>query len=130
MNIGPGMNATLTDEQKTQLSDLRQKFMDETAETRISLNAAVKNLKILLSTSEPDKKAIKSLIKEIADLKATLMEKRINLELESRKIIPGSGCANMIGRSGCFNNNYALNEYDGRCCDMRRPACAPGRCWR
>ena len=130
MNIGPGMRINLTDEQKAQLADLQQKFIDETAEPRISLNAAVKNLNILLSTSEPDKKAIKSLIKEIADLKATLMEKRINHELELRKIVPAMGRTNMIGRRCCFNNDYAFNEYDGMCSNMRRLACAPGRCWR
>ena len=129
MNIGPERNINLTDEQKEQLDDLRQKFIDETAETLISLNAAEKNLSIVLSTSAPDKKAIKSLIKEIADLRATLMEKGINHDLELRKIVPELGSTNMLGNGCCLNNNYAFNEFAGKC-NMRRPACAAGRCWR
>lgn len=92
----PRCGTDLNDEQRDQLTALRQKFIDETAATRIALNTAQKNLDILLATSQPDKKAIKALIDEIMDLKAAMMEKRINHQLEVKKISPNLGQGRML----------------------------------
>jgi Spy/CpxP family protein refolding chaperone len=105
----------LTSEQKEQLIALRQKVMDDTAETRIALNTASKNLEILMGTSEPDKKAIQSLLKEISTLSATLLEKQINHQLEVRKIAPGLGQGKMPRHCPKSGNPDSMR-------DARKPA--------
>ncbi len=87
----------LTEDQRGQLVELRQQFIDDTADLRISLNTAHKNLAILMETSEPDKKAIKDTIKEIMELKTKLMEKQIDHQLAINKIIPATADCNMFG---------------------------------
>lgn len=94
----------LTDEQKEQLRTLRQEFVDETAEDRIALNTAIKNLKIIMETSDPSKKEIKSLISEITELQARLMEKRIYHKLEARKIAPEQNRHKRLRACWCDNN--------------------------
>ncbi len=106
----------LTDEQKEQLDALRQKLIDETAETRIALIAAKKNLNIILETSDPGKKEIKALIKEITELKATLMEKQINHQLEARKIAPELAQRKRFRLSGLDNDGFG---------GMRKNNCGP-----
>lgn len=113
----------LTSEQKDQLATLFQKFIDDTAETRIELNTARANLEIILATSEPDKKAIKTLIQKITDLEAKLMEKEINHQLEVKKVAPGLTHGKMFRccqQDGC----------QGRMRDANRPSFPPGGCPR
>ncbi|MEW6078610.1 MAG: periplasmic heavy metal sensor [Thermodesulfobacteriota bacterium] len=88
----------LTSDQKDQLAALNQKFIDDTAETRIALNTAYKNLAVLMRTSDPDRKSIQSVLKEISALSATLMEKQVDYQLEARKIAPDAGTGNMFRR--------------------------------
>jgi len=106
----------LTDEQRKELAALRQQFIDDTAEIRIALNTATKNLDILLQTSEPDEKAIKALIKEITDLRATLMEKRIFHQLEVKQIAPGLA-RGKIFRSGQKDHWHDMSRH-GRGFDL------------
>jgi len=76
---GSEWNAKLTDDQKKQLKELRQKFVDETADLRIGLHSKSEKMRILLETSDPNGEELKSLAKEAADLKGQLMAKRIDL---------------------------------------------------
>jgi zinc resistance-associated protein len=83
-----GAYANLTEEQRTQLDKLHQKFRDETVDLRTKLWTKKGELRILLGTSDPDAAKAKALQKEISDLKAKMGEKRIDLLLEARKIAP------------------------------------------
>lgn len=85
-NDGPMAN--LTEAQQTQLKELHQKFIDETAETRAAMHAKQEEMRILMQTSNPDQKRVVDLSNESGDLKKALMEKRINLALEAKKIAP------------------------------------------
>jgi zinc resistance-associated protein len=102
----------LTSEQKDQLAALNQKFIDDTAETRIALNTAYKNLAVLMRTSDPNRKNIQSVLKEISALSATLMEKQVDYQLEARKIAPDAGPGNMIRR--CPKNDQPGFMRDSR----------------
>lgn len=100
--------ADLTDEQKTQLQELHQKFIDDTAETRTTMEAKHAEMRILMQTSSPDKEKLSQLITEIGDLKKTMMEKRMNFALEAKEIAPEvnfpAGCRGFgkRGGMGCY----------------------------
>ncbi|MCP4669627.1 MAG: Spy/CpxP family protein refolding chaperone [Deltaproteobacteria bacterium] len=80
----------VTEEQRTQLDTLRQKFRDETAALRTKIWIKSGELRILLGTSNPDAGRAKALQKEISALRAEMGEKRIAMVLEARKIAPDS----------------------------------------
>ena len=107
-NNAQGPWADLTDAQKTQLQDLHQKFIDDTAETRTTMNSKHAEMRILMQTSSPDKETLSGLISEIGDLKKIMMEKRMNFALEAKEIAPDvnfpAGCRGlgMKGGMGCY----------------------------
>lgn len=84
---GPG-NTTLTEEQRTQLDTLYQKFYDDTAELRDEILAKSRELNTTLNASELDADKAKALQKEISELSAKLAQERLNFRLEVRKIVP------------------------------------------
>ncbi|MBF0573102.1 MAG: periplasmic heavy metal sensor, partial [Desulfamplus sp.] len=51
----------LTDEQKSQLKALHQKFIDETATQRAAIIAKHQEIRILMETSSPDKEKLHAL---------------------------------------------------------------------
>ncbi|MBN1848910.1 MAG: periplasmic heavy metal sensor [Deltaproteobacteria bacterium] len=85
-NYAPQPN--LTDEQRTQLDQLHKKFYDETVQIRNELGSKSLELNNLLRSSNPDATKVKALQKEISDLRAKLDEKRVDFDLEARKIVP------------------------------------------
>ena len=100
--------ADLTDGQKTQLQELHQKFIDDTAATRTTMGAKHAEMRILMETSSPDKDTLSQLVNEIGDLKKIMMEKRMNLALEAKEIAPDvnfpGGCKGFgkRGGRGCY----------------------------
>lgn len=80
--------AKLTDEQKKEMKELHDKFVDETANLRIDIHAKSEKIRILMETSDPDAGELKSLVKETADLKGQLMAKRVDFYLAAKKIAP------------------------------------------
>ncbi|MCP4120103.1 MAG: periplasmic heavy metal sensor [Desulfobacteraceae bacterium] len=107
--------ADLTDEQKTQLQELHQKFIDDTAETRTTLGAKQAEMGILMQTSSPDREKLSQLITEIGDLKKIMMEKRLDFALEAKEIAPDvnfpAGCKGFgkRGGMGCFGQGSNQN---------------------
>jgi zinc resistance-associated protein len=90
----------LTDEQRTQLAELRQKHFDETAQVRTEMRAKQAELHILMNTSNPDLDKAKALQKEISDLKGKMGQERINLYAETKKINPEARFGKGWGRGG------------------------------
>jgi zinc resistance-associated protein len=78
----------LTEEQRTQLEQLDRKFYDETADLRNEIWTNSAQLNTLLNNSNPDSEKVRALQKELSNLQAKLDEKRLNYELEARKITP------------------------------------------
>jgi zinc resistance-associated protein len=111
--------ADLTDEQKTQLQDLHQKFIDDTATTRTTMTSKHAEMRILMQTSSPDKATLSQLISEIGDLKKIMMEKRMNLALEAKEIAPDvdfpAGCRGFgkRGGRGCYGQGSNQADPDG-----------------
>ena len=87
---------TLTDEQVSQLEELQESFYADTADIRHELWAKTDQLDILLNRSNPDADKAKSLQKEISDLRGQMAQKRLQRNMEARKIAPEAS----IGRSG------------------------------
>ncbi len=95
-----GWNEKLTDEQRTQLDKLHQKFFDETAALRSQMAAKHSELNILMNTSNPDFEKAKTLQKEINDLRSKMDQERIKLFAEERKINPDARFGRGWGRGG------------------------------
>lgn len=87
-NSGDPLLPTLTDKQKTKLSSLRQKFIDETYEVRSTMMTKHRDMQMLLETSAPDKAKLTALSDEIMDLKKQIQTRRIDYILAAKKIAP------------------------------------------
>jgi len=90
----------LTDEQRTQLDKLQQKFFDETAAVRSQMVAKHSELNILMNTSNPDFEKAKALQKELTDLRGKMGQERIKMFAEERKINPDARFGMGWGRGG------------------------------
>lgn len=130
----------LTEEQRTQLDKLHQKFYDETAQLRTEIWAKRAELGILLNTSNPDVEKAKALQKEISDLRGKMAQERIAFQLEARKINPdlrfGGGFGRGYGRHmGGYGPGMGYGHHMGGYGAGRGPgeypgAHGPGYCWR
>ncbi|THB77998.1 MAG: periplasmic heavy metal sensor [Desulfobacteraceae bacterium] len=99
--------AELTPEQQEQLTSLRQKFFDDTADLRIELVSKHKEMDILLRTSAPDKEKLNQIVKEMSALQSDMEVKRIDFILEAKKIAPDfefgfKGKHGRFGKGGKF----------------------------
>lgn len=94
---GPGA-ASLTEDQGKALDNLHRKFYDETAPLRNEIWGKKRELADVLNAPNPDAEKARALQKEINDLKASLAEKRLNFELEERKIVPEARSGRGYGR--------------------------------
>ncbi len=90
--------SNLTEEQRAQLDNLHQKFYDETAQLRIDIMAKSGEFNILLNTSNPDVEKAKAIQKEIIDLRGKMAQKRLDFQLEARKINPDARLGRGYGR--------------------------------
>jgi zinc resistance-associated protein len=114
--MGGGMMGAmnLTPDQAGKLFDLKQKFMNDTAEVRKQMVVKQAELAALWKTEKPEEKAIVAKQKELNALKGQMLEKSVAFRLEARKIAPqlahgfgkgmgwgmhGPGCG--MGPGGC-----------------------------
>jgi len=118
---GPGYHSdyergyrNLTEEQRTQLEQLDRKFYDETGDLRNEIWTNSAQLNTLLNSSNPDNEKVRALQKELSNLQAKLDEKRLNYELEARKITPEPRFGRGYGRG---NYGHHMGGY------------GPGSCW-
>ena len=84
----PDIQQNLTEEQRTQLEKLHTDFYADTSESRHELWAKTDELDILLNKSDPDLEKAKSLQKEISNLRGEVAQKRLQRDIEARKIAP------------------------------------------
>lgn len=100
----------LTTEQKTELSALRQQFVDETYETRSAMMTKHQELRMLLETSSPDKAKLDALINEVSDLKKGIQTKRVDFILAAKKIAPELNMSGFgKGQGSGHGNNRGCN---------------------
>jgi Spy/CpxP family protein refolding chaperone len=85
--MGYGKGASLTEEQRTQLQELRQKFHSETATLREQIWAMRQELLTLWSDSKFGADAILKKEKELRDLQDLMKDKAVQMKLEARTIL-------------------------------------------
>lgn len=117
---GGGDYGSLPQEQRTQLDNLHQKFYDDTAALRNEIRAKSGELDTLLNTSNPDPEKLRALQKEVSDLKGKMAEKRLDFELEARKVAPDA----RLGRG--YDQGYGPGMGYGR---HHMGGYGPGGCW-
>jgi zinc resistance-associated protein len=78
----------LTPDQAGKLFDLKQKFMNDTADVRKQMMVKHAELAALWKAEKPDEKAIVAKQKELTALKGQMQEKSVAFRLEARKIAP------------------------------------------
>lgn len=106
---GGRFSENLTEDQRAEMDKLQRSFFKDTSKHRNELWTKSEELDFLLDASDPDPKEVRNLQKDISNLRAQLAEKRIDLELETRKIAPkasssyGRGCSRGYGKEirGC-----------------------------
>ncbi|MFZ5449245.1 MAG: Spy/CpxP family protein refolding chaperone [Thermodesulfobacteriota bacterium] len=101
MGMGDGMGCgmgcgmmgamNLTPDQAGKLFDLKQKFMNDTAEIRKQKMVKRAELAALWKAEKPDEKAIIAKQKELNALRGQMQEKSVSFHLEARKIAPELG---------------------------------------
>jgi zinc resistance-associated protein len=89
---GPGASGSnLTSEQIEQLEKLAKTYIDETSELRNTLWEKRSELDAIMVTSAPDATKAMALQKEISDIKASLSQKRLEYQLNVKKVAPDVG---------------------------------------
>ncbi|MFZ0450039.1 MAG: periplasmic heavy metal sensor [Desulfatiglandaceae bacterium] len=88
-NSGYGYG-TLDKEQATKLDQLRQNFFKDTNDLRKDLWNKSRELGSVMNAENPDTGKAEALQNEINDLRAKLSQKRLSLQLETRKIVPNT----------------------------------------
>ncbi len=100
----------LTQDQQDQLKALHQKFVDDTLETRTAIKNIHTEMRMIMETSQPDRDRLVSLAEQLEPLSTELGIKRIDFQLETKKIAPdlkmgfGSGRCNRLGKTGSPGN--------------------------
>jgi zinc resistance-associated protein len=123
-------------EQRTQLDNLHKKFYDETAQLRNEMWTKSRDLSALLNSPNPDADKARALQKEITGLKAQLAEKRLDFELEERKIAPdaryGSGYGRGSGRGYGKGYGHHMGGYGHHMGGYghHKGGYGPGGCWQ
>ncbi|MCG8616712.1 MAG: periplasmic heavy metal sensor [Desulfobacterales bacterium] len=97
--------ANLTPEQKTQLKALKQKFIDDTYETRAALMNKHQEIRMLLETSSPSRAKLETLSDEALDLMKDMKGKLIDAVLEAKKIAPELDMSLFAGHRGGFGKH-------------------------
>ncbi|OQX64193.1 MAG: hypothetical protein B5M56_00435 [Desulfococcus sp. 4484_241] len=103
--------AKITPEQKKQLEALFQKYIDETVDISADLKAKTYKLGVLVMAPQTEESRIKSLAKDIAELKAKLFLKRVDYMLKAKKIAPHSRFLMMLLRGNNGPRNGPAGHY-------------------
>jgi Spy/CpxP family protein refolding chaperone len=82
-----GTSNPLTQDQRTQLRELRQKFFDETAPLRDSMRTKSQELRALWSDPKADPQAIMAKEKELGALQDQMRDMAVQQKIEARKIL-------------------------------------------
>lgn len=104
---------TLSPEKQDQLKALHQNFIDETASLKTEMLTKKANMRILLNTSSPDAAELKKIAGEIGDLKAEIMEKRIDFMLNAKKVAPDFRFGPQAGFGGMHHGNRSYCPFGG-----------------
>ena len=122
---GPGQK-DWTPEQLEKTDQLRQTFRDETRDLRGQIWEKSAEMERLMDSAEPDVDKLKALQKEVSNLRAKMAEKRMDFQLELRKIAPEETYAGGYGRG----TKRGYGKGYGRGYGHGRGAYGQGGCWQ
>jgi Spy/CpxP family protein refolding chaperone len=116
MGMGPGGNymmqgLNLSQEQMQQLTDLQSRLLNDISPLRLSKQKKKLELQSIMLETNPDLAKAKTVQKEMFDLKSQIAEKRLEAQIDARKILtdrqkaqlpPGCtfGFGNIMSRPG------------------------------
>jgi len=109
-----------TSDQKAKLDELDKKFYEETASLRESLAVKSAEMDVVLAASNPDVEKAKGIQKELNNLRGQMAEKRLEYDLEARKITGSDRYAGKIGRGPAFGRGMrgsGPGPGPGGCCN-------------
>ncbi|MBU1343109.1 MAG: periplasmic heavy metal sensor [Proteobacteria bacterium] len=89
----------LSQNQREELTALRQKFIDETYAARSAKFVKHQEMRLLMETSDPDRAKLGALLQEITNFQKQVMEKQIDFQLAAKKVAPGLD----MGPGGGYN---------------------------
>ena len=101
----------LTDSQQVEMDKLQQSFVNDTAKLRQDIWNKSSELDTLLDSETPDANKVKTLQKEISDLQAKMADKRVDFELQARKIAPNTRFGQGYGRG--YGMGYSMGHQYG-----------------
>ena len=112
----------ITESQQAELDKMHEKFVNDTADLREEIWKKSSELDTLIDSATPDANKVRALQKEISDLKAKMADKRVDFELEARKIAPdarfgqgsGRGYGQGYGRGYGMGRHYGPHHRGGR----------------
>jgi zinc resistance-associated protein len=87
---GWGSGANLTPAQSAKVSDLRQKFFNDTADLRQQMIQKRGELAALWQAATPDQAKIVAKQKELNALRDQMQQKGLDFQMQARKIAPGA----------------------------------------
>lgn len=110
-----GWGANLTDEQRSQLSDLGRKFYDNTAQLRNQIWTKRGELRTVMSSPNADPEKARAIQKERSDLQAKMAQERLSYSFEVRKINPDArfGAMGYGGRHGGYGMGFRHGRGQG-----------------
>jgi Spy/CpxP family protein refolding chaperone len=118
----PGRFSNLTPEQKTKFQELRQKFVEETAQLREALVTKKVELQSLWTNPNADPKAIVDTERELRDLQNQMKDKALQGKLEARKFLTpeqiqesGQGMGRGFGRGHMMGHGQGMGPGHGMC---------------
>ena len=113
----------LTEEQQAQLGALHDDFYADTAEIRHKLWAKTDELGILLDRSNPDLETAKSLQKDISELRGRMAQKRLQRDIEARKIAPDTSLSRRHGKGSHGGRHMRGGRGGGHRWEGSQPPC-------
>jgi zinc resistance-associated protein len=119
------------------METLHKKFYDDTAQLRNEMWSKSRELRALLDSPNPDADKARALQKEITGLRSQLAEKRLDFELEERKIAPdarhGYGYGRGYGKGSGKGSGRGYGRGYGHHMGGYGPhmgGYGPGGCWQ
>ena len=109
----------LSPEQRDELTALKQKFVDDTYETRSAMLVKHQEMRMLMETSDPDRAKVDDLAEAVTELRTQMQTKRIDFQLAAKKIAPELNGMGMgprgYGKAGGKGNNGDCPRQTRRC---------------
>jgi zinc resistance-associated protein len=114
-------NWNLPPEQRSKMDQLRKDFYSDSDALRQEIWNKSAERDSLLNSTDPDVEKLRTLQKQISDLKSEMSQKRLDFELRARKITPEGSYGKGYGRG--YRKGYGKG-YGGR-----MGGYGPGPCW-